>query len=291
MTIILPENYHAQSLLEANRVTCIRQEEAIRQDIRPMRIGILETTPIHQRDELNLLEPLGLSIIQVDPIWIKLHSQTGISLKENSLWDWYVTYEAATRHKPLDGLIVHGSAFEQKPLQQLSDWQEIQSILLDTKARSPSTLGIGWGGLALAHLEGLATAPSQQRFGVFELKNSFPFHPITGEMDDVFFCPQNSGTALEEQGLEKATASEKFQVLAKDNEGRAMILETVDHRFLMHLGNPEYSVEKMLAEAQRSRRTPENFDLKNPVSRWRSHRNTLFNYWLKYCYLRVSIDL
>ena len=297
MTIILPENYHAQSLLEANRITCIRPEEAIRQDIRPMRIGILETTPIDQRDELNFLEPLGLSIIQVDPVWLKLESQTWASLKDNRLWDGYVTYEEATRHKPLDGLIVHGSAVEPKPLEAFADWQEIQEILLDTQASCPSTLGIGWGGLALAHLEGVATAPEpQRRFGVFELKNIFPFHPITGEMDDVFFCPQNRWMGIEGAVLEQAQAEGRFNLLAQSHEGSYIIFETADHRLMMHLGNPEYSLEKMLEEAQSCPPTPpppapENFDLANPVSRWRGHRNTLFNYWLKYCYLQVSMTL
>lgn len=295
MTVILPENYHAQSLLEANRVTCIRREEAIRQDIRPMRIGILETTPIDQRDEFNLLEPLGLSIIQVHPVWIKLHSQTQTSLKDNQMWDLYVTYEEATDQEPLDGLIVHGSALPQKPFEQLSDWGEIKTILLDTKTHCPSTLGIGWGGLALAHIEGIEKINyTQQHFGVFAMENIFPFHAITGEMDDTFFCPQNSWHGIEDQVLEKAKAEGRVNLLAYGKDSGYVIFETPDHRYLMHTGHPEYSSQKMLEEAQTSRAgtptpVPANFDLDNPLNRWRGHRNTFFTYWLKYCYLSVSM--
>jgi len=65
MTIILPENYHIHSILEANRVTCIRREDAVRQDIRPMRIGVLHALPVDETFEVNILHPFGLSIIQV----------------------------------------------------------------------------------------------------------------------------------------------------------------------------------------------------------------------------------
>ena len=72
MTIILPENYHAQQALDENKVACIRRDQAEKQDIRPLRIGILNIMPNLQDYEFNLLNPLGRSIIQIEPVWIRL---------------------------------------------------------------------------------------------------------------------------------------------------------------------------------------------------------------------------
>ena len=294
MTIILPENYHAQSILEANRVTCIRREEAIRQDIRPMRIGFLQVMQTDMHDELNLLHPLGLSIIQVDPVWIKLRASE--SLGKNEIPEFYVFYEDASQEQALDGLIVHGTILETSPLDHIPGWQEICRLLSHAKANCPSTMGIGGGAMVLANLEGIACAPLRQRqVGVYELRNIYHYHPITGELDDTFCCPQNCRMGIEDSVMEHAKAEGRLNLLGYGRESGYVIFETPDHRFVMHTGHPEYSAQRLLCEAKRNdNRTgfhvSTGLEMDPMMNRWRGHRYSFFTSWLKYCYLQVSMN-
>ena len=294
MTIILPENYHAQSILEANRVTCIRREEAIRQDIRPMRIGILQIMSADTHDKVNLLHPLGLSIIQVDPVWIKLRAHQ--SSMEEGIPKFYVFYEEALQKQPLDGLIVHGTSLETTPPDQMNGWQEICQLLLHAKTNCPSTLGIGGGALVLASLEGIEGTPLPQRqIGVHELENIYNYHPITGELDDTSCCPQNYWTGIEDSVMERAKAEGRLNLLAFGRECGYVIFETPDHRFIMHTGHPEYSVQRLLDEANRkdariASHVFTGFEMEPLVNRWRGHQYSFFTSWLKYCYIQVSMN-
>lgn len=294
MTILLPKNHHAQQILEANRVTCIPPEQAEHQDIRPMRIGILNIMPFVQSYEFNLLHPLGLSIIQVDPIWIKLESHSYKSSKDY-IEEIYITYEQAIKDAPLDGLIVTGAPVEKIQFEQVQYWNEISSILADAKFKCPSTLGICWGGFALAYLEGIEKFTYHQKLiGVFELANINPQHPITGELDDRFWCPQSRHAGIEDHVMEQAQKEGKLNLLAYGKESGYSIFETPDHRFIIHIGHPEYHSSRLVAEYQRDLDDPEvpvpsNFDIKSPINRWRGHRNMFFGQWLKYCYTEVSV--
>ena len=296
MTIILPENEHAQSLLGSNHVYTIPRKEALVQDIRPMRIGIMNIMPLGEKYEFNLLHPLGLSIIQVDPVWIKLQSHTYKTSDQNHIQDLYITYEDAIKEKSLDGLIVTGAPIEHLPYEEVQYWDEIREILLDAKTKYPSTLGICWGGLALAYLEGVEKINfTQKLFGVFEVQNLDPHHPITGAMDDVFWCPLSTHAGIENQVLEQAQAEKRLNLLGFGEESGYVIFETLDHRFVMHTGHPEYNSQRLAYEAERDKDNPEvppaaNFDFEYPVNNWRSHRNSFFTQWLKYCYEQVSMD-
>ncbi|MBF0288965.1 MAG: homoserine O-succinyltransferase [SAR324 cluster bacterium] len=296
MTIILPADYHAQAILETNRITCIRPEDALHQDIRPMRIGILNIMPFGHKYEFNLLHPLGLSIIQVDPVWIKLHSHTYHSTDKEHIEALYVSYEDAIKNAPLDGLIITGAPIEHIPFEEVQYWQEVKEILLDAKHKCPSTLGICWGAFALAYLEGVDKYNYPQKlFGVFEIENLYRYHPITGVMDDISWCPQSRLAGLDDRLMEEAQKEGKFNLLGYGKETGYVIFETPDHRFVMHSGHPEYNSQRLVYEAERDRGNPTvppaaNFDSDNPANRWRGHRNQFFGQWLKYCYTSVSLQ-
>lgn len=294
MTIILPENYHARSILMENRVDCIAVEDAIRQDIRPMRIGILNIMPIGEKYEFNLLHPLGLSIIQVDPVWIRLESHEYRTSNKGHIDELYITYEEAIKDKHLDGLIVTGAPIETMDFEAVNYWDEISEILLDCKYKCASTLGMCWGAFALAYLEGIEKHNYEEKlFGVFEVNNIFPRHRITGELDDISWCPQSRHAGIRDEILEQAAKEERINLLLYGNECGYVAFETTDHRFVMHTGHPEYNAQRLVYEAERDRQKPgvlppKNFDPNNPVNRWRGHRNSFFTQWLKYCYLEVD---
>ena len=296
MTIVLPDNDHAKTIMETHSIPSLLREEALHQNIRPLRIGILNIMPQGEKYEFNLLHPLGLSIIQVDPVWIRLNSHTYKTSDQNHIDDLYVSYEEAIKEQELDGLIVTGAPIEHLPYTEVQYWDEISEILLEAKTKYPCTLGICWGGLALAYLEGVEKINyPQKKFGVFEIKNLDPHHPITGSMDDAFWCPLSTHAGIDDQVLEQAQADGRLHLLGYNKESGYVIFETPDHRFLMHTGHPEYNSQRLAFEAKRDKDNPEvppcaNFDFNRPVNNWRSHRNFFFTQWLKYCYMKVSLD-
>lgn len=294
MTIVVPGDYHARLALEENQIQCISQSEAACQDIRELRIGILNIMPVCQDYEFNLLHPLGISILQVKPIWIRLSSHSYKSSDQDYVKNLYVTYEEAVRDQPLDGLIVTGAPIERLAFEEVSYWKEIGSILRHSQQNTPSTLGICWGAFALAYLAGVDKLHyAEKLFGVFEVYNLDSNHPITGELDDVFWCPQGRHAGIDDAVLEQAAAEGKFRLLAHGPDCGYVIFETPDHRFVMHTGHPEYSSQRLATEAKRDLILgrpihSQNFDFHHPINRWKSHRNLFFTQWLKYCYLQID---
>jgi homoserine O-succinyltransferase len=296
MTIILPEHYHARQELERTRVVCVKPEDAERQDIRPLRIGILNVMPKAETYEFSLLQPLGRSILQIEPLWLRLETHRYTSSNQEHIRTLYVTFEEAVRRKPLDGLIITGAPVEEMPFEEVYYWEELTHILTYARRNVASTLGICWGGLALAKLIGMEKSMLPKKlFGVFKNRNLEREHRITGDTDDVFWCPQSRHSGVRDQDLEQALKRGVVRALAHAPETGYTIFESTDQRFVMHLGHPEYEPERLLHEYQRDLElgrtdveAPANFDLERPVNVWRSHRNEFFSQWLKFIYDMTS---
>jgi len=299
MTVITPEHYHAKKALESNNIMCISQEAAARQDIRPLRIGILNIMPNVQTYEFNLLHPLGKSILQIIPVWIKLSTHQYNTSSKLHLDDLYIPFKQAVDEAPLDGLIITGAPVEELAFEKVKYWEEIQSIIRYARRNIMSTLGICWGGMALAKTIGIdKTAFTEKLFGVFEYQNLKKHHPITGDLDDSFRCPQSRHSGYADDLLEQERDKGNINLLARSLDTGYLIFETTDRRLMIHLGHPEYNSGRLIEETLRDRdkertdvRDPENFDLENPVNRWRSHRNEFFSQWIKFVYQESEYDV
>ena len=130
-------------------------------------------------------------------------------------------------------------------------------------------------------------------FGFFELNNLAKNHPIIGEMDDVFFCPQSRHAGIPDEAMEEAEKEGKLNLLAYGDKAGYSIFSTKDDRFIAHTGHPEYNATRFADEAKRDYGNPKvpspaNFDFKNPLNRWRSHRNIFFSQWVSHCYQKIS---
>lgn len=296
MTVILPDDYHARSALEERGVQCMTKDAALRQDIRALRIGILNIMPKADTYEFNLLFPLGRSILQIHPIWIRLESHEYKSTDKEHLDELYIPFKEAIAEKHLDGLIVTGAPVEEVKFKDVKYWDEITRILNYAQKNIPSTLGICWGGLALAKHIGIDKVTySKKLFGVFDTKNLIKGHPITGDLDDRFWCPQSRFAGISDKVLETERDKGNVNLLAYSEETGYTIFETPDHKFIMHLGHPEYNRGRLIEEAKRDKLKgrkdvdePVNFNLDNPLNLWRSHRNEFFTAWIKYVYLTTE---
>ena len=296
MTLIIRPDYHAVPLIEKNGIKWISLDQAKSQDIRPLRIGLLNIMPLGETYELNLLNPLGLSILQIEPIWIKLESHIYKTWPQEHLDQLYLTYEDATENSPLDGLIVTGAPVEHLDFEDVRYWKEIVGIINHARKTCPSTLGLCWGAMALAYMVGISKLTFKEKlFGVFELENLAKCHPIMSALDDNFFCPQSRIAGTSNDEMELAQSRGDINLLAFGEKGGYSIFETADQKQIMHMGHPEYNSSRLAFEAKRDSSVPNvpeihNFDFNNPKNIWRMHRNTFFQQWIRFCYMSISLN-
>lgn len=290
MTIILPQNYHAKKALEKNRVICITADKAFKADIRPLRIAILNIMPEAQDYEFSLLHPLGRSILQIIPVWIKLHSHQYQSTSKPHLDKLYVYFEDAIKKAPIDGMIITGAPVEKLKFKQIKYWQELKDIFKYCYAKVPSTLGICWGAMALAFFLDIEKENyNTKHFGVYETENLDKNHRITGSLDDVFWLPQSRFAGHLNEVLQAAAKANIVKLLAKTIGFDYPIFESTNGKFLMNLGHFEYDTERIITEFNRDKlkgiiNYPQNFDINKPLNRWRGQRNEFYHQWLKFCH-------
>tara|TARA_Y100001968_G_scaffold38734_1_gene29561 strand:- start:1259 stop:2155 length:897 start_codon:yes stop_codon:yes gene_type:complete len=295
MALILPRSYHKIAAVERNHISWIEPDLAERQDIRPLRIGILNIMPLGKQYEFNLLHPLGLSPLQIEPIWIRLKSHNYKTWDTTHLDSLYVDWEEAMIPRPLDGLIITGAPVEHLDFEAVNYWNEFVELVQEARQSCASTLGLCWAGFALAYLAGVNKKVfSNKLFGVFPMRSLVPGHPLMGTQDDSFSCPQSRYAGLPDVEMEAAQRQGKLRLLAHGEKVGYTIFETTDQRQLMHLGHPEYNAGRLISEMERDKARgdvlpPENFNYDNPQTSWRSHRNLLFQQWLWFCYQRVSL--
>jgi homoserine O-succinyltransferase len=296
MTVVVPKDYHGISALESSKVQCIAHEDALKEDIRALRVGILNIMPKAETYEFSLLQPLGRSVLQIEPVFIRLKTHNYTSSDQSHLDKLYVTFEEAVAKKRIDGLIVTGAPVEEKAFEEVAYWEEIQRILKYARKNIASTLGICWGGLALAQYLGISkTVYGKKIFGVFPTYNLDRGHRITGEMDDWFWCAQSRHAGIDDAALENERDKGNVHLLARSEGAGYVIFESSDGRFLIHLGHPEYEPARLIEEYNRDMakgrgdvEPPKNVDLENPVNLWRSHRTEFFTQWIKYLHEATS---
>ncbi len=293
MAIIIPERYHIEKQLQKHRVHCITPQQANHQDIRPLRIGILNIMPMAETYEFNLLYLLGRSVLQIEPVFLRLKTHSYSSSKLSHIDEHYITFEDAIKDKGLDGLVITGAPVEAIPFEKVTYWDEFIEILDYAHEHIAATLGICWGGLALAKYLGIDKENYEEKlFGLYPTKNIDRTHRVTGDLDDVFWCPQSRHSGISDAVLEQEAEKGNIRLLAHNDTAGYVIFESSDERMLMHLGHAEYQTERLLQEYRRdvSRGKekvvpPINLDLENPVNNWRSHGQEFFLQWIKKCYL------
>ncbi len=296
MALILPRSYHKISSVEKNHISWIEPDLAKRQDIRPLRIGILNIMPLGKQYEFNLLHPLGLSPLQIEPIWIKLKTHSYKTWDIDHLNSLYISWEEANKKMPLDGIIITGAPVEHLTFEEVNYWNEFVDITSEAREICASTLGLCWAGFAMAYLLGVNKYVFKEKlFGVYPLKSLVPGHPLMGTQDDEFICPQSRFAGLPNDEMEAAQSEGKMNLLAYGEKVGYTIFETTDQKQLMHLGHPEYTVHRIISEISRDKKKgdvppPENFDINCSKTSWRSHRNLLFQQWLWFCYQKVSLN-
>ncbi len=251
-----------------------------------VRIGIINIMPQLEGYEPSLLGPLARSGHDVEPVFIRLESHGYTSSDHATLDRFYRTFDDVSKDGPLDGLILTGAPVEELPFGEVRYWRELAEILEHARTNVQSTLGLCWGGMALGGVLGIEkTVFPRKLFGVYGNEALVPKHPL---VPSAFECAHSRHSGIEREELERAAHAGIVQLLSHGAETGYTMFETPDHRFIAHLGHPEYEGARLVFEWTRDRelgRTdvgpPHAFDVEAPVTRWRKHREGLFRSWVE----------
>jgi homoserine O-succinyltransferase/O-acetyltransferase len=254
-----------------------------------LRIGIVNLMPRAETYEATLGRALSAAGRAFQPIWLKLDTPAYASSDRAHIERVYVPLAAALDAGQLDGLIVSGAPVEELPYEAVTYWPELSEQLLLARARVRSTLGLCWGGLALAELLGVAKINFPHKlFGVYPLAARAPEHPtVHGLGDDTLLCPQSRHSGLDPASVATAAREQRVRLIAGSEAAGEVILESADRRFLMHTGHPEYEADRLAFEYHRDRdagrsdvSAPFGYDADHPAATWSRASATFFRGWL-----------
>ena len=291
MPVKVPESLPARGILEAENVFLMEERRADQQDIRPLRIAILNLMPTKVATETQLLRLLGNSPLQVEVTLLHMASHDSKNTSAEHLLEHYVSFQEV-RHQCFDGLIVTGAPVETLPFEEVDYWPELTELLDWARTNVFSSLFICWGAQAgLYRYFGVPKYPlSAKMFGVFPHRLKTRHERIVQGFDDVFYAPHSRHT---ETRREDILAEPRLLLLAESDEAGVYMVQSRDRRQVFVTGHSEYDPCTLQGEYTRDRDkglpigVPQNYfpgddTTREPEVRWRSHANLLFANWLNY---------
>jgi homoserine O-succinyltransferase len=297
MPVRIPNTLPARAVLEQENVFVMGEERAAHQDIRPLRVAILNLMPTKIATETQLLRLLGNSALQVDVTLLHTATHDAKHTDAEHLLDHYDTFEAV-RGEKFDGLVITGAPVELMPFEAVDYWAELTGILDWAETNVESTFHICWGAQAgLYHRYGIPKyeLPAKM-FGVFEHRTLVPTERLLRGFDDTFLAPHSRHTEIRRSDIERVP---ELQILAESDDAGVYIVGTRDGRHLFITGHSEYDPLTLKGEYDRDVgkglpiNVPRNYfpgddPSQPPQVRWRGHANLLYANWLNYYVYQVT---
>ena len=291
MPVKIPASLPARGILEAENVFLIEEHRALKQDIRPLRIAILNLMPTKVATETQLLRLLGNSPLQLEVTLLHMASHEAKNTSAEHLLEHYVSF-AEVRHLAFDGLIVTGAPVEQLPFESVDYWEELTDLLDWARTHVFSSFFICWGAqAALYRYYGIPKyALAEKMFGVFPHRLNVQNERIVQGFDDEFFAPHSRHTEIRREDV---LATPGLMLLAESDESGVYLVQSADHRQVFVTGHSEYDPCTLQGEYARDlgkglpigiprNYFPEDDPTRAPLVRWRGHSNLLFSNWLNY---------
>jgi homoserine O-succinyltransferase len=264
---------------------------ASKQDIRPLRIAILNLMPVKITTETDLIRLLSNSPLQVELDFIKISSHTSKNTPKEHMQAFYKDFNLVL-HNKYDGLIITGAPVEQMPFEDVIYWKELTEIFSWARTNVTSSIFICWGAqAALYHYYGIPKYPLKKKmFGVFKHTKDNSMNPILRGFDDVFYVPHSRHTEIRREDILKVP---ELSILSESDESGVYMVASLNGREFFLTGHSEYSPETLDNEYKRDLakqlpiEIPKNYYLDDnpnnpPLVRWRSQANMLFVNWLNY---------
>lgn len=291
MPINIPSDLPAVNILERENIFVITQRRAMSQDIRPLRILIVNLMPMKIITETQLARLLGNTPLQVE---IELLAMTGRTPKNTPIEHMLAFYKnfAQVREEYFDGMIITGAPVEHLAFEQVAYWHELCDIMEWSKSHVHSTFHICWGAQAgLYYHYGIPKIHLPRKlFGVFRHRVTHKGSILFRGSDDVFMVPHSRHTTIMKRDVKKIPA---LKILSESDEAGVYVVSTNEGRQLFITGHSEYDPDTLAREYWRDRNAglpiqipvnyfPNDDVSKAPVCTWRSSANLLYSNWLNY---------
>lgn len=291
MPIKIPNDLPAVKTLADENIFVMTETRAITQDIRPLKLLVLNLMPTKIETETQFSRLLGNTPLQIEMELIHTKTHRSKNVADEHLFSFYKTFDEI-KDRTFDGMIITGAPVEKLDFEQVDYWQELCEIMEWTKTNVHSTLHICWGAQAgLYYHYGIDKVPLDKKlFGVYphivDYKNSILFRGF----DDIFMAPHSRHTTVPRKSIE---AVPELKILASSEEAGVYALKNESSSQVFVFGHSEYDPETLKKEYLRDKNAglpieiPKNYfpgddDTKPPVVSWRSHANLLFYNWLNY---------
>jgi homoserine O-succinyltransferase len=291
MPIKIPNELPAYKTLTNENIFIMDENRAVSQDIRPLRIAIVNLMPTKIDTETQLMRLLGNTALQVEVELLHTKSYESKNISKEHLRAFYKTFDDV-KDQSFDGMIVTGAPVEQLPFEQVDYWEELCEIMEWSKRHVHSTLHICWGAQAgLYYHFGIQKYPLEKKmFGVFPHKVVRKSSILFRGFDDEFMVPHSRHTTIRQEDVKACSA---LKILAVSEEAGLYAISTKNGRQIFITGHSEYDAETLKREYMRDKNAglpidvpanyfPNDDDSKAPVVKWRSHANLLFSNWLNY---------
>jgi homoserine O-succinyltransferase len=301
MPIKIPNNLPASEILNNENIFVMNEERAFHQDIRPLRIAIMNLMPKKITTETQLLRLLGNSPLQVEIVLLHPKTHKSKNTPKEHLVTFYSTFDEVCDQK-FDGLVITGAPVEQLEFEEVNYWEELKQVMDWSIDNVFSTLHICWGAQAgLYRHYGIPKHPLDEKmFGVFPHTLNKKFVKIFRGFDDLFYVPHSRHTEVRREDIEKIP---ELEILSESEESGVYVVASKDGRQVFVTGHSEYDALTLKEEYERDVakgldiKVPRNYfpdddPSKPPLVLWRGHANLLFSNWLNYyVYQETPYDL
>ncbi len=301
MPINIPDTLPASRILEQENIFVMNEDRAAHQDIRPLRIAILNLMPKKIETETQLLRLLSNTPLQVDVELLLTATHASRNTPAEHLLKFYKTF-ADVKDDRFDGLIITGAPVEQMDFEEVDYWPELCSIMEWSKTHVYSTFHICWGAQAgLYYHYGIPKIPLPEKmFGIFSHYNLSPSHKLMRGFDEVFVAPHSRHTGIRQEDI---LADARLELLSYSDQAGPYLIASRDNRQIFVTGHSEYDRDTLAGEYRRdvdkglSIQLPRNYFPQDDPARavphlWRSHAHLLYSNWLNYfVYQDTPFDL
>ncbi|MDD6341170.1 MAG: homoserine O-succinyltransferase [Eubacteriales bacterium] len=297
MPIKIPADLPATETLHNENIYVMTESRALTQDIRPLKILILNLMPTKIATETQLARLLGNSPLQVEPEFLQTASYVPKNTSAEHMIAFYKHFDEVKNNK-YDGLIITGAPVEQMPFEEVEYWDELCRIMEWSKTNVTSTFHICWGAQAgLYYHYGIRKYPLDKKlFGVFLHKAEHKRSMLLRGFDDEFWVPHSRHTTVLREDIEKHP---ELKILASSDEAGVYAVATERGKQIFITGHSEYDADTLKKEYLRDKNAglpievpknyfPDDDDTKEPIVRWRSHANLIYSNWLNYFVYQIT---
>ena len=291
MPIRVQNDLPIKEILERENIFVMDESRAMSQDIRPLKVGLLNLMPLKEDTELQILRSLSNTPLQVDVIFVNVSSHESKNTSTSHLNKFYLPFKEIKKQR-FDGFIITGAPVEQMPFEEVDYWEELKEIMEWTKTHVTSTVHLCWGAQAgLYYHFGINKVQLDKKlFGVFEHRVQNRKTPLVRGFDDVFLAPHSRHTTVPTEAIER---EERLTVLAKSDEAGVFLAMADEGKQIFVTGHPEYDRVTLHNEYMRDKNkgldieipknyyTDDNCENK-PLLTWRSHANNFYTNWINY---------